>query len=124
MADINSITGGSISLLPGMVATIEVEKTFINPGPVIHRGTSRELLNGFLVDDETIGTLSIPSGATGAVIEYKHLKSLNNTIWFYGRCGELGMINIVYVPIHDHATLATGGPAHAVYASEYVEEGS
>lgn len=124
MADSNNVTSSSIALLPGMVATLEVKNTFAHSGPMLHNDVSRTLINGFLSEDETIGTVSPVSGIEGTIVEYKHLKSLSNKVWFYGRCGEIGLFTVVYVPIHDHATLVTGGPAFATYASEPREEGS
>jgi len=118
------IPNNSIALLPGMTATLRVENTFINPGPIMHKGVSRTLINGFMSENEEIGTLAKAQGVEGAVVEYTHKKSLSNNIWFYGRCGEVGLVTVVYVPIHDHASLLTGGPAFATYASESKEEGS
>lgn len=128
MSSLNSVTGTSLALLPGMIVTLEVENTFANQGPILHDGEQRTLIRGFFSENEEIGTIMEAEGEAGAIVKYKHLKSLSNRVWFYGRCGEVGMFSVVYVPIHDHASLVTGGPAFATYASEptiqTTEEGS
>ena len=52
MVDFNNVTTTSLSLMPGMVATLSVDNIFINAGPMIHNGESRTLTNGFLSENE------------------------------------------------------------------------
>jgi hypothetical protein len=57
-------------------------------------------------------------------ITYKHKRYNHNTITFYSRTGSLGRVEIISVPIHDHASIVTGGPAFGTYFTddETVEE--
>jgi hypothetical protein len=118
----------AIYLLPGMSATIEAMDAFADMGSVTHRYTDGSIkedvatLNGFVVDSEATGTIMAVSGRPA--VTYKHKKYNSNTITFYSRTGAVGRVDIVSVPIHDHASIVTGGPAFGTYFSddETVEE--
>ena len=117
----------AVYLLPGMSAKIEALDSFANMDSVTHRrsdGTVEEISteNGFVVDYIDVG--SIEKVPDEAAVIYKHKKYSHNTITFYSRTGSLGRVDVVSVPIHDHASIVTGGPAFGTYFSddETVEE--
>ena len=79
-----------------------------------------ELINGFGTKYPEVGKVSlIKDEEPGAIVLYKHEKSQLNTIWFFALTGEIGVLDIIAVPIHDHSTVVQGGPAYGTYFSEY-----
>jgi len=79
-----------------------------------------ELINGFGTKYPEVGKVSlIEDEEPGAIVLYKHEKSQLNTIWFFALTGEIGVLDIIAVPIHDHSTVVQGGPAYGTYFSEY-----
>lgn len=112
----------AIYLLPGMSATIEALDSFANMGSVTHRKSDGSIVegiatkNGFVVDDEGIGTITEVAGMPA--VTYKHKRYNHNTITFYSRTGALGRVEIISVPIHDHASIVTGGPAFGTYFTD------
>ena len=74
-----------------------------------------EMYRGFVVEDETIGGLSSNTGAAEVAVIYTHKKPARNAIWFFSATGEIGLINIITVPIHDHSSILQGGPAFGTY---------
>ena len=81
-----------------------------------------EMTRGFVVEDEQIGSLSASTGAAEAAVIYTHKKPAKNAIWFFSATGEVGLINIITVPIHDHSSIIQGGPAFGTYFDD--SEGS
>lgn len=79
-------------------------------------GTQRPLTNGFLSEDETIGTLEAINNCVG--VYYTHLQGLSNKIYFFTNMDEIFLIEILPMGIHDHSSIGQGGPAHGTYASE------
>ena len=79
-----------------------------------------ELINGFGTKYPEVGKVSqIEDAEPGTVVLYKHEKAELNTIWFFALTGEIGVLDIIAVPIHDHSTVVQGGPAYGTYFSEY-----
>jgi len=79
-----------------------------------------ELINGFGTKYPEVGKVSqIEDAEPGTVVLYKHEKAELNTIWFFALTGEIGVVEIIAVPIHDHSTIVQGGPAYGTYFSEY-----
>jgi hypothetical protein len=123
----NNISGGSLSLLPGMSVQLEVKGYYARLEPyTVYNAYTKEnddktLVNGFYMDDEEAGTLTAIEGR--AAVRYTHIKARENNIWFVARTEvngepELGVFRIIYVPVHDHASIVTGGPAYGTYHSE------
>lgn len=127
MAD--KISGVSLSLLPNMSVDLEVKghyprtedyELMDSDGNIV----SKELNKGFYMEDEEAGTFSEIEGTTGrAIIKYTHIKARENTIWFVSLFevdGEpiKGVFRVIYVPVHDHSSITTGGPAYGTYYSE------
>lgn len=117
------ISGGqttSVYLLPGMSVRISTNYFFPHSGPVDHQfvngGTeSVALMNGYVVDDTSVGEIK-GDGTTGVV--YKHKAFEYNVITFYALTGERGRVSIMSVPVHDHSSILSGGPAYGTYFSD------
>jgi hypothetical protein len=119
----SEITGSTIYLLAGQSTELRVESEYANKGPVVHNGQTRELKRGFLVEDTTVGEITdadIPQ-EDGCKVKYTHYKAQNNSIYFYSAKGnpyDIGLINVVAVPLHDHSSIVQGGPAYGTYFSD------
>jgi hypothetical protein len=123
------ITGGTnLSLLPGQKVRIGVTGYFARTESfrVYNEDTktteTKELLRGFYVEDEEVGEISAPN-VPGTSVIYTHKKAKENTVWFVARTEvgglpEMGRFRVISVPVHDHSTITTGGPAFATYANE------
>jgi len=114
-------------LLPGMSMKFLAFDEFAYIGTVHHQKSSGDFedivtKNGFVVDDETVGEITAVSDE--AAVVYKHKKYSKNIITFYSRMLITNHIDIISVPIHDHASIVTGGPAFGTYFTddETVEE--
>ena len=109
----------AIYLLPGMTATITAEDAFAHMGtvPYVRNGVTGDVKteNGFILDDLTIGEIKLGEGAS---VIYTHKKYAPNLITFYTLNGTTSTVNIISVPIHDHASIVTGGPAFGTYFSD------
>lgn len=111
----------SVYLLPGMSVKIKETDYFIKYGSVqhLHRdGTikARNVVQGFVLDDETVGEIKEVSGEPAVI--YKHKKFSENIITFYALTGEKGYVYVTSVPIHGHASIVDGGPAYGTYFSD------
>ena len=111
----------AIYLLPGMKAKLMVPDYFIGTGTKKYLKANGEqdegdLKNGFLVQDEDVGDIE-PVAGEPAVI-YTHKKYAQNKIFYYARTGERGEVHVIAVPIHDHASIVTGGPAYGTYYTD------
>lgn len=108
-------------LLPGMQAKFYAKDHFVRFGTVSHKKDSGDVVslttkNGFVVDDESTGTIQEVPGEPSVI--YSHKKFSQNVITFYARTGEIGKIYILSVPIHDHSSIVTGGPAYGTYFTD------
>ena len=113
----------AIYLTAGMKATLKVpidpfsnSGFFAMSGTVNVNGTDRTLINGFVVINDTVGKLE--PIANQPSVSYIHQKPEKNEIRFYARTGEVGFVDIVAVPIHDHSSIIQGGPAYGTYFSD------
>lgn len=118
----------SVFLVPGMrlkVATVlETELGsrgigfFVNPEKTIsYKGKVFDLINGFAVDNPQVGSLEASSAGDVAVV-YVHKRPEENFIYFFALTGEMAVVNVVAVPIHDHSSIIQGGPAYATYFND------
>jgi hypothetical protein len=91
-----------------------------NPLPtyVNFSGEQRLLVNGFLLEDEEVGTLTTDGSCLPNEVIYTHNKAAKNTIWFFADTGEIGTASVVPTPIHDHSSVVQGGPAYGTYFSD------
>jgi hypothetical protein len=126
------IAGTSIYLLPGMSVKITSPVSYNNNNgyyPMI-KAVPKNFFpskdpktgnftpkNGFVLEDEEVGTLEIADDNTLSVI-YRHKKAATNAIWFFALTGERALVNVISVPIHDHSSIVQGGPAYGTYFSD------
>lgn len=111
----------AVYLLPGMSVKIKAPGYFVKHGNVMHEhkdGTvsERTLLQGFVVDDEDVGEITKVAGEPAVI--YKHKKFSENIITFYALTTEKGYVYVISVPIHDHSSIVSGGPAYGSYFSD------
>lgn len=107
-------------LLPGMKSKFTVPDYYRGVGAkaVLQKdGTYKKvpLIKGFYVDDPEVGELT--ENADGGVI-YTHKKYAQNKIYYFARTGERGEVHVISVPIHDHSSIVTGGPAYGTYFTD------
>jgi hypothetical protein len=119
MADRYSST--AVYLLPGMTATIKALRRFIRHEPLsvidaTGATVTKELIRGFYVFDEDVGDIKAVDGQPAVV--YTHKKFAPNKIVFTASTGEVGVVDVISVPIHDHASIVTGGPAYGTYFAD------
>jgi hypothetical protein len=109
----------AIYLLPGMKVKIKALRVFVehNDAYPIDRDRTVELLRGFAVEDDNIGAIEETEIEEPAVY-YTHKKYGANRIFFFALTGEVGTIDVISVPIHDHASVVTGGPAYGTYFTD------
>lgn len=119
MSDVMGTT--SIYLLPGMQAKMKVNGYFVDIGDreiatIDSSNVKRTLINGFAVQYEDVGTIeAVPNEP--AVI-YTHKKFGLNKVFFFARTGEISVVDVIAVPIHDHSSILSGGPAFGSYFSD------
>jgi outer membrane receptor for ferrienterochelin and colicin len=113
----------TLFLLPGMTAKFEALDHFVwEKDTVSHTNANgsveeRELVHGFVMDNEDVGDFT-PVNDEVAVY-YTHKKFSENVITFYSRHSDsIGKIFITAVPIHDHSSIVTGGPAYGTYFTD------
>lgn len=118
----------NVTFQAGNTYTLHIPTTLSNDGgfsplkgTVNLNGQTRSLSNGFVVENETVG--SIDNLHTDKVaIDYKHLLPASNVIWFYAYTGERVRISAVPMIVHDHSSVAQGGPAYGTYSSYSTED--
>ena len=117
----------SMYILPGMTKKFKAHEYFAQLDPVNHRSvltgeySEQTPVNGFIVDDDQVGSILPVEGE--AAVYYTQKRYAPNAITFYGRrntgtIGPMGRILIVSVPIHDHSSIVTGGPAYGTYFTD------
>ena len=111
----------AIYLLPGMKAKLMVPAHFIGVGTRKYTKANGEegeveLINGFIVQDDDVGTIEAVDSEPAVI--YTHKKYAQNKIMYWARTGERGEVNVIAVPIHDHASIVTGGPAYGTYYTD------
>lgn len=118
------MTDVAVYLLPGMQAKITVPLVYAGFGERMFQVSSGEEksynlddYNGFLVEDKEVGDIeAVPNEPT---VIYTHKKYEQNKIVFFGRNPEeTCTVNVISVPIHDHSSIVTGGPAYATYFTD------
>ena len=99
----------------GWFAATTPPSTFFDTLP---RSTFKQegaLLNGFSVEDSDVGNITQANDEEGAAVVYTHRVGSENAIWFFSLTGEIGLIKIIAVPVHDHSSIVQGGPAYGTY---------
>ena len=114
--------GTSIYLLPGMKAKFKAPGHYITPKETMkvpnENGVyeAKPVVNGFVVQYEDVGTIEAVENEPAVI--YTHKKFGLNKIYFFSRTGEAGLVDIIAVPIHDHSSIVTGGPAYGTYFTD------
>lgn len=80
-------------------------------------GEEKTLINGFLMEDDTAGSLEALTDCVG--VYYTQLKDISNKLYFFSNLGEVYLIEVIPMGIHDHSSIGQGGPAHGTYSSEF-----
>jgi len=120
--------GISVFLIPGMrlKVTVILENEegsrgigfFASPeNPISYKGKTFTLINGFGLDDEIVGKLE-PLNSDELGVLYTHTRPEKNYIYFFALTGQMGVVSVVAVPIHDHSSIVQGGPAYATYFND------
>lgn len=114
-------TSRACYLLPGMKVKIKAKDVFVRHGEqrvLKNSGEYEEvtLINGFVVDDSTVGDIEPVEGEPA--VYYTHKKYAPNRILFFALTGETSYVDVISVPIHDHASIVTGGPAYGTYFTD------
>ena len=116
----------AVFLIPGMRLRVSmVMEVIVNsrgigffawPYPSIKfKGKTFDLIKGFGLDDPSVGSIE-SAGPIGVV--YTHAAPEKNSIYFFALTGEMGQVDIVAVPVHDHSSIVQGGPAYATYFND------
>jgi hypothetical protein len=121
---LHSVTNISVYFNPGETYTIYVPVNMKNNGGFFPRkepikdqnGNLRALINGFYIENDEVGEIS--PVANKVAIKYKHNYPADNTIYFHSLTGEMCVISIGRVPVHDHSSIPMGGPAYGTYFSD------
>lgn len=112
----------AVYLIPGMSAKFKALDSYISPADSAQfpddngRYISLPLVQGFAVLHEDVGTIEAVSNEPA--VKYTHKKFSMNKIYFLSRTGEKGVVDVVSVPIHDHSSIVTGGPAYGTYFTD------
>jgi len=112
----------SIYLLPGMTAKLKAVKMYISPKDSASfpddsgQFVNLPLVNGFAVLHADVGSLE--SVSDEPAVKYTHKKFSLNKIYFLSRTGEMGIVDVMSVPIHDHSSIVTGGTAYGTYFTD------
>jgi len=119
MPDVTGST--SIYLLPGMQAKFKVSGYFVALGKKQVLGPNnnyveKELINGYAVQFDDVGKLEAVENEPAVI--YTHRKFGLNKIFFFARTGEISIVDVIAVPIHDHSSIVAGGPSYASYFTD------
>lgn len=124
MSDIINV---ELSLQAGNTYTLYIPTTLDNDGgysplkeQVVLNGATKVPQNGFVLEDETVGTIK-KAHSDKVAIDYKHFLPASNVIWFYAYTGERVRMAATPMIVHSHESIAQGGPAYGTYFS-YVDD--
>lgn len=109
----------SVTLIPGMTIEITCPMDAANNHgffPLQDAPEGIDLINGFAVVSQEVGTLT--AGSEANKVKYTHNKPMDNTVYYYSLTGEIGALDIVNIPIHDHSSITMGGPAFGTYFND------
>lgn len=91
-------------------------------GKIKWLGDTRDLVRGFMSENESIGTIKVnPNKKTASVIYLQKLSG-ENRVYFFADTGEMAVCNITQIPVHDHSSIMQGGPAYATYYTNPEEQ--
>lgn len=78
-------------------------------------GKTRTHVLGFISENEVVGIVEEQPGLDTLTVKYSHLKNETNRIFYYTANMEVYTIAIIAMPLHDHSSIAQGGPAFGTY---------
>jgi hypothetical protein len=112
----------AVYLIPGMSAKFLAIDAYISPKDSAKFPDA----NGRLVDLPLVQGFAVLYADVGAIeevpnepaVKYTHKKFSMNKIYFLSRTGERGIVDVISVPIHDHSSIVTGGPAYGTYFTD------
>jgi len=81
-------------------------------------------VNGFSLQDTLLGRLEIDDENVDCVYYYHDNSGVQVIKFREGRANVVGALTLEGIAVHDHATVAAGGPAYATYYSSPQEEGT
>lgn len=121
---LTSVTNTSVYLRAGEVYSFVIPNDTLNNkgyppkvGSFTYDGVSRTYINGFWLESEVVGEILEPIADKVGMV-YRHKLPQENVIWFESFLGHKVRYSIGNIPVHDHASIVTGGPAYATYYSE------
>jgi hypothetical protein len=116
-----------ISLQAGNTYTLHIPTTLDNDGgyspsreDITFNGETRTNHNGWWLENEDAGKI-VYEHPDKVAIDYKQILPASNIIWFYAYTGERIRMAATPMTVHDHASIAQGGPAYGTYFS-YVDD--
>ena len=118
----NPINSTAVYLIPGMSAKFKALDAYISPKTSARfpddngRFIELPLVQGFAVLHGDVGTIEAVDSEPA--VKYTHKKFSMNKVYFLSRTGEKGLVDIISVPIHDHSSIVTGGPAYGTYFTD------
>jgi len=99
----------------GWFSETEPPPTFFDDLPKSTWKRQGRLIRGFSLENEDVGEITESSDSDGAAVKYTHMVGSENAIWYFARFGQIGVVKIIHVPIHDHSSIVQGGPAYGTY---------
>jgi len=127
----DSVVGVAVYMMPGQSAKLKspvdaknrrgyFAKTDGLPAGFSVGPNQSDLIRGFVCENTDVGEI-LPTDTEEAAVVYTHNKPFANAIWFFSRTGEIGLVKVIAVPIHDHSTIIHGGPAYGTYFDDDIE---
>lgn len=119
----STISSTSVYLIPGMSAKFEAIDLYVSPKEsgkfpgIGGKFVELPLVRGFAVLYPNVGSIE-PTDDEEPAVKYIHKKYDLNKIYFLARTGEIGFVDVISVPIHDHSSIVTGGPAYGTYFTD------
>jgi len=128
----NNIGSTSINLAVGEEVQLDIPNDYKSgkgwfarggeKGTIRYLGKERDLLRGFMVENDNIGEIRPNPNKNAASVIYLQKLSGENRIYFFAETGEMAVCNITQIPVHDHSSIMQGGPAYATYYTNVEEQ--
>lgn len=108
----------AVYLLPGQSIKVKAPKRLVKTGthPIMDSSgvlVEKTLKNGFALENEDAGVIEEVKGEPAVI--YTHKKYMPNRIFFVGAQNNFGYVDVIGVPIHDHASIISGGPSFGTF---------
>ncbi len=123
----SNIINIALTLQAGNTYTLHIPTTLDNDGGFCPQRTDVKIngefktpVNGFVLESDEAGKI-VKAHNDKVAIDYKQILPTSNIIWFYAYTGERVRMAATPMIVHDHASIAQGGPAYGTYFS-YVDD--